>query len=114
MGAFWGGFWGLLFGSAFFWIPGVGQLLVAGPLVMLIVGALEEAAVVGGLSALGAGLYSLGIPTNSVMQYETEVKSGKLLLVAHGTAGEVEKARTLLHRTKANPTVHAEPAVLLP
>ena len=26
LGAFWGGFWGLLFGSAFFWVPGVGPL----------------------------------------------------------------------------------------
>ena len=56
LGAFWGGFWGLLLGSAFFWVPGIGQLVVAGPLVMWIVGALEEAALVGGLSALGAGL----------------------------------------------------------
>jgi len=54
LGAFWGGFWGLLFGSAFFWVPGVGQLLVAGPLVGWIVAALEGAAVTGGLSALGA------------------------------------------------------------
>ena len=42
LGAFWGGFWGLLFGSAFFWVPGIGPLLVAGPLVMWIVGALER------------------------------------------------------------------------
>ncbi len=34
LGAFWGGIWGLLFGSAFFLIPGVGPLLVAGPLVV--------------------------------------------------------------------------------
>ena len=54
MGAFWGGFWGLLLGSAFFWVPGIGPLVVAGPLVMWIVGALEEAALFGGLSALGA------------------------------------------------------------
>ncbi len=33
MGAFWGGFWGLLFGSAMFAIPGLGPILVAGPLV---------------------------------------------------------------------------------
>ena len=31
-GAFWGGLWGLLFGSAFFLIPGIGPLLAAGPL----------------------------------------------------------------------------------
>src|ERR1700733_3205431 len=32
IGALWGGFWGLLFGSAFFAIPGIGPVLVAGPL----------------------------------------------------------------------------------
>jgi uncharacterized membrane protein len=112
-GALWGGFWGLLLGSAFFWIPGIGQLVVAGPLVMWIVGALEEAAVIGGLTALGAGLYSIGIPKNSIVQYETEVKNGKLLLIAHGTADEVERARDLLHQTRAKSlTVHAEPAAV--
>src|SRR5271154_4863406 len=52
LGAFWGGFWGLLFGSAFFWVPGIGPLLVAGPLVVAIVGALEGAVVMGSLTAL--------------------------------------------------------------
>jgi uncharacterized membrane protein len=113
LGGFWGGFWGLLLGSAFFWVPGIGQLVVAGPLVMWIVGALEEAAVVAGLSALGAGLYSIGIPKNSVLQYETAVKNDKLLLVAHGTADEVQRARDLLHQTGAETTtVHAEPAAV--
>jgi uncharacterized membrane protein len=113
LGAFWGGFWGLLFGSAFFWVPGIGQLLVAGPLVMWIVGALEEAALFGGLTALGAGLYSIGIPKNSILQYETEVKNGKLLLVAHGTVDEVQRARDVLRQTQAEATmVHAEPAAV--
>ena len=113
LGGFWGGFWGLLLGSAFFWVPGIGQLVVAGPLVMWIVGALEEAAVFAGLSALGAGLYSIGIPKNSVLQYETAVKNDKLLLVAHGTADEVQRARDLLHQTGAETTtVHAEPAAV--
>ena len=113
MEAFWGGFWGLLFGSAFFWVPGVGQLLVAGPLVVWIVGALEEAAVVGGISALGAALYSTGIPKYSVMQYETVVKSGKLLLVAHGTLDDVQRAKDLLDQSQAQTTtVHAEKAAV--
>jgi uncharacterized membrane protein len=113
VGAFWGGFWGLLFGSAFFWVPGVGQLLVAGPLVMWIVGALEEAALFAGLSALGAGLYSIGIPKDSILQYETQVKNDKLLLVLHGTADEVKRASDLLHQTGAETTtVHAEPAAV--
>src|SRR5271165_6054022 len=109
LGAFWGGFWGLLFGSAFLWVPGVGPLVVAGPLVTWIVGALEGAVMTGGLSALGAGLYSIGIPKNSIVQYETEVKNDKLLLVAHGTLEEVERAKDLLDQTKANSTaVHGE------
>ena len=113
LGRFLGGMWGLLFGSAFFWVPGIGPLLVAGPLVVWIVGALEGAVVVGGLSALGAGLYSIGIPKNSVVKYETEVKNGKLLLVAHGTAEDVERAREILHQTGAETTtVHAEPAAV--
>ncbi len=109
LGAFWGGFWGLLFGSAFFWVPGIGPLVVAGPLVTWIVAALEGAVVTGGLTALGAGLYSIGIPKNSIVQYETDVKSGKLLLVAHGTADEVEHARNLLHQAGVETaTVHAQ------
>jgi uncharacterized membrane protein len=95
-GAFWGGFWGLLFGSAFFAIPGIGPVLVAGPLVAWIVGALEGALVVGGLSAIGAGLYSIGIPKNSIVEYETALKSDKFLLLAHGTADEVEKAKAIM------------------
>lgn len=59
LGAFWGGFLGMLFVAAFFAIPGIGPVLVAGPLVPSIIGALDGAMVVGGLSALGAGLYSI-------------------------------------------------------
>lgn len=98
-GAFWGGIWGLLFGSAFFWVPGLGPLLVAGPLISWIVGALEGAVVVGGLSALGAGLFGIGIPKNSILQYETALKTGKFLLIAHGTTDDASMAKEILHRT---------------
>ena len=100
-GAFWGGFWGLLFGSGFFFIPGIGPLIVLGPLVGWIIGALEGAVVVGGLSALGAGLYSMGIPTNSVVEYETALKSDNFLVVAHGTEDEVAQAKPMLETTVA-------------
>jgi hypothetical protein len=99
MGAFWGGLWGWLFGAAFFMIPGLGPILVAGPLVGWIIGALEGAVVVGGLSAVGAGIYSIGIPKDSVVTYEEAVKSDKFLLLAHGTADEVAKAKGILQTT---------------
>jgi uncharacterized membrane protein len=95
-GAFWGGLWGLLFGSAFFWIPGLGPLLVAGPMVGLIIGALEGAVVVGGLSVIGAGLYSLGIPKDSIVRYESAVKTGKFVLVAHGSVADITRAKEIL------------------
>jgi uncharacterized membrane protein len=106
-GAFWGGFWGLLFGSAFFAIPGIGPVLVAGPLVAWIIAALEGAVVVGGLSALGAGLYGIGIPKDSIVQYESALKSDKFLLLAHGTTDEVERAKGIMRTARPlDLTVH--------
>jgi hypothetical protein len=95
-GAFWGGIWGMLIGSAFFLVPGIGPVLVAGSAVAWIVGALESAVLVAGLSALGAGLFSIGIPKDSALKYESSVKAGKFLLIAHGTAQEAEAAREIL------------------
>ncbi len=105
-GAFWGGMWGLLFGSAFFWMPGLGPLLVAGPLVGWIVGALEGALVVGGLSALGAGLYGLGIPNDSIVQYETALKAGKFVLIAHGSMDDSAQAKKILSHTNPETMEH--------
>jgi len=109
VGAFWGGFWGLLFGSAAFTIPGIGPILVAGPLVAWIIAALEGAAVVGGVSAIGAGLVSIGIPKDSVLKYEVALKSDKFLLVVHGTQDEVAKAKDIIAGTEhSSYTVHSE------
>jgi hypothetical protein len=99
LGAFWGGIWGLLFGAAFFAIPGIGPVIVAGPLVGWIVGGLQGAAVVGGFSALGAGLMSIGIPKDSIIKYETALKSDKYMLMAHGSQAEVNKARDIIQTT---------------
>src|SRR5271165_5331676 len=91
-GAFWGGIWGLLFGAAFFWVPAIGPVQIGGPLVASIVAGLANAVLVGGLSAIGAGLY-IGIPKNSIVRYETAIKTGQYLVVAHGTSAEAASAR---------------------
>jgi uncharacterized membrane protein len=95
-GLFWGSVWGMLFGSAFFMVPGVGPLIMAGPIVTWLVGILEGAIVVGSLSALGAALYGLGIPENSILQYETAIKAGKFLLIANGSVTEIQHAKNVL------------------
>jgi len=100
-GLFWGWIWGLLLGSAFFIIPGVGPVMVGGPLVSWIIGALETAALTGGLTALGGALASIGIPKDSVLRYETALKAGKFIVILHGSAPEAEKAKDILTQNKA-------------
>ena len=109
VGAFWGGFWGLLFGSGLFLIPGVGPILVAGPLVAWIIAGLEGAAVVGGVSAIGAGLVSIGIPKDSVLNYEVALKTDKFLLIVHGTEDAVSNAKNIIAGTEhSSYAVHGE------
>jgi hypothetical protein len=67
---------------------------------------------VGGLSAIGAGLFSMGIPKDSVVQYETALKTDKFLLMVHGTAGDVQKAKDIIEGTRpVNVTLHTPEAV---
>jgi len=108
LGALWGGFWGLLFGAGVFMVPALGPLLVGGPLVAWIVAGLENAVVVGGISALGAGFYSIGIPKDSILKYETSVKSGKFVVIAHGTAAETSKARDVIKSTNPDTSEYYE------
>lgn len=95
-GAFWGGFWGLFFGGLFMTIPVVGHVIVLGYLATIAISGLETAIMLGGLSALGAALYSIGIPKDSVIQYETALKTDSFLVMAHGTAEEVARAKAIL------------------
>ena len=109
-GAFWGGIWGILFGSAFFLVPGLGPLLVAGPLVAWIVGALESAVLGGGLSVIAAGFCGLGIPENRVPTYETALANDKFVLIAHGSPDETARAREIIESTSAETVEQYSPA----
>src|SRR5271155_2471089 len=60
-GVFWGGLWGLFVGGVSLTIPVVGSVMILGYLAAVVVSAVEGAIMVGGLSALGAALYSAGI-----------------------------------------------------
>jgi hypothetical protein len=99
-GAFWGGLWGLFFGGLFLTIPVVGHVVVLGYLAAMAVSALESAVMAGGLSALGAALYSIGVPKDTVLQYETAVKADGFLVMAHGTAEQMARAEAILGTLK--------------
>jgi hypothetical protein len=96
-GAFWGSIWGMLVAPAVFLLPGVGVLAMAGPVVSVLVGALEGAMLAGGISVLAAALKSLGVEDDQVLKYETALKADKYLLMIHGTPQELSKAQTVLH-----------------
>ena len=99
-GAMWGGLWGLFFGGIMMTVPMVGSVMVLGHLAAMVFAAVEGAVVVGGLSALGAALFSLGIPKDSVIEYEQAVKADGFLIVAHGPVEELSRAKTILETMK--------------
>jgi len=82
--------------SAFFVVPGIGPIMVGGPLVGWLIDALEGGMTAGGgMSAVGAALYNLGIPKDSSLRYENSLKANKVLVIAHGATGEVVQARDI-------------------
>jgi hypothetical protein len=101
-GAFWGGLWNLFLGGAELTVPIVGPVMILGYLAAIVVSAVEGSIMAGGLSAIGAAMYSAGIPRDSVMQYEQAVKADGFLVFVHGALGELTRARAIL--AQGNPS----------
>jgi uncharacterized membrane protein len=103
-GALAGGLFGLVAGVASIWIPGLGRMLVAGPIAAVLLGLLGsiEGAVTG--AAWGGVLATLvgwGVSRQHMIKYEEHLKAGKYLVIAHGSAEELERAHSILHSTEA-------------
>ncbi|PXX45914.1 hypothetical protein [Aquitalea magnusonii] len=96
IGAFWGGLWGLLLAPAVFMIPGLGLLAMAGPVVSALVGGLEGAVIIGGLSAVGAALTRIGVSGEEAIKYESALKADKYVLMVHGSPEDIAKAHSVL------------------
>jgi len=95
-GAFWGAMWGILFGGLFVTVPAIGPIVVLGGFAAMVLSGIEGAVVIGGLSALGAALFSIGIPKDTVLQYENALKADSFLILVQGTMEEIEHARSIL------------------
>ncbi len=76
--------------------------MVAGPLAGWIIATLSNAVIFGGLTALGTGLYSIGISQDQVLQCEGSLREGHYLVLAHGSASAVRTAREILGVWKAS------------
>jgi hypothetical protein len=95
-GAFWGGIWGVLLMPAVFFLPGLGIMAMAGPVVAALVGALERAVVSDGVSVLGAALLQTGVSRDQAIKYEKALKADKYVLTVHGSAADLLRARSVL------------------
>ena len=48
----------------------------------------------------------MGIPKDSILKYETALKTDKFVLVAHGTMDDTTRAKEILNRTKPETLEH--------
>ncbi len=105
-GAFWGGLWGLLLGGLFISVPITGPVLFLGYLGSVALTAIESAVVVGGAGAIVGALFSIGIPKDSVVRYDAAIKADNFLVMVHGDADQVAKAKTILAEKATSVDIH--------
>lgn len=99
VGAWMGGLFGLLVGAAFLWVPGVGPMIIAGPLSAALLGGLEAAAAGGATAGLLGALVGWGVSKQHIIKYEQSIAAGKYLLIYYGSTAEVNKANDILKAT---------------
>jgi hypothetical protein len=73
----------------------VGPIVALGHLGAIILGSVEGAALGGGMSALAAALFSIGIPKDTVIDYETAVKTESFLVMVDGSSEKVDHVKTI-------------------
>lgn len=92
-GAGFGGLLGLLLGAPLLAIPGIGPVLLAGPLATAITGA-----IVGGFLGSMSGW---GVHADHVREYEQRVRDGAILVVVNGTPQQLADAQRMLNESNA-------------
>ena len=90
-GAAFGGLLGVLVGAPLLAIPGVGPLLLAGPIATGMTGAL-----VGGFLGSMSGW---GVHADHVAEYQRKVEKGKVLVIATGNPRQIADAERILQQT---------------
>jgi hypothetical protein len=96
----------LVYGWASFFLPDIGEILVAGPLATWMITVLENARIFGELSVLGAGLYMVGVRKTLALRYEAALRNDRCLVVAHGSEDEIALAKRVLRNS-----LPAEPVI---
>lgn len=104
-GAAWGGLWGLLAAAGgMFVVPGVGTLMLLGPIVELFVAGLAGAGLAGGamagaaaLSEITLALHRMGVPEDRLHELHQAIEEGHYVIMLRcANPTEAERWRGLL------------------
>jgi hypothetical protein len=101
-GAWFGGLLGLCVGAAFLVLPGIGPILVAGPLAAALLGGIEGAMAGTALGSLTGALIGWGLPKEKALKYETHVKGGRFLVAVRGEAEVIARVHALLQHESSD------------
>jgi hypothetical protein len=111
VGPFWSELLAPFSESALFWVPDLGLLVIAGELMTRVLQAVEEHAIVYGLTAFGVALHSMGVPEHSILGCEEAVRHDHFVLVVEGRTADVRRAQEILAASEAESIeIHHWPA----
>ena len=96
IGAWFGGMFGLFIGAGILILPGLGLVVVAGPIAAALLAGIEGAVAGTALGSLAGALVGWGVPKDRALEYQTQVKGGKFLVIVRSNPEVVASARSLL------------------
>jgi hypothetical protein len=105
-GAFWDSIRDLNIGFASLLVPGLGQIMAAGPIVSCIVEVLESPLKYNSMAEI---FLSLGISSHTNAPYETALNEGKCVMIGEGTRQEVESIRLMMANAGAKTIENFKP-----
>jgi uncharacterized membrane protein len=95
-GAWFGGLFGLCVGAAFLVLPGIGPIVVAGPLSAALLAGIEGALAGTALGSLAGALVGWGVPKEKALKYETHIMGGRFLVAVRGEPEVISRVQALL------------------
>ena len=97
-GAWFGGMFGLFIGAGFLILPGLGLVVVAGPIAAALLAGIEGAVAGTALGSLAGAFIGWGVPKDRAINYETQVR-GQVSRRSPVHAGSRRPRRSLLAPT---------------
>ena len=91
-GSLFGGLFGLCVGAGFLVLPGLGLVVVAGPLAAALLAGIEGAVAGTALGSLAGALVGWDVPKDRALKYEEHVKGGKFLVFVRSIPEVVARA----------------------